>query len=50
MSLAEMKNFAQQIVGTPELIEYDYNHPVAVVEYRDGSINDVIYKTKVNNE
>jgi len=50
MSLAEMKNFAQQIVGIPELIEYDYNHPVAVVEYRDGSINDVIYKTKVNNE
>jgi len=50
MSLTAMKDFTQQIVGTPKPIEYDYNHPVAVVEYRDGSINDVIYQTKVSHE
>lgn len=50
MTLEEMRDFAKKIVGEPSPIEYDYQTPVALVEYRDGSIGDVIYKTKLNND
>ncbi|WP_284070278.1 citrate lyase subunit alpha [Mesoplasma lactucae] len=43
-TLEEMKAFAEGIVGKADAIKYDYSHPVALVEYRDGSINDIIYK------
>ncbi|AOG60987.1 citrate lyase subunit alpha / citrate CoA-transferase [Spiroplasma helicoides] len=45
-TLQEMMEFAYSIVGKPKPIEYDYSKPVAVVEYRDGSIIDIIYKVK----
>ncbi|ASP28339.1 citrate lyase subunit alpha / citrate CoA-transferase [Spiroplasma corruscae] len=46
VSLKEMMDFAYSIVGKPKKIEYDYSKPVAVVEYRDGTIIDIIYKVK----
>lgn len=44
VTLSEMKDFAYSIVGKPNEIKFDYTKPVALVEYRDGSIIDVIYK------
>ncbi|ARU92251.1 hypothetical protein SCLARK_001806 [Spiroplasma clarkii] len=45
-SLQEMKEFAKTIVGEPKPIDWDYSTPVAIVEARDGSVLDVIYKVK----
>lgn len=45
-TLEEMLDFAKTIVGEPKAIEWDYETPVAIVEARDGSILDVIYKVK----
>lgn len=44
VTLQEMRDFALSIVGESEPIKFDYSTPVALVEYRDGSIIDVIYK------
>lgn len=44
VSLEEMKNFAYSLIGEPTEIKFDKTKPVALVEYRDGSIIDVIYK------
>ncbi|SKC48366.1 citrate lyase subunit alpha [Maledivibacter halophilus] len=45
LTIEELKNMAADIVGTPEPIEYT-DKVVAVVEYRDGSIIDIIYQIK----
>lgn len=41
-TIAELKDKAYQIVGTPEPIAYG-EHVVALIEYRDGSLIDVVY-------
>ncbi|MGA0448092.1 MAG: citrate lyase subunit alpha [Candidatus Phytoplasma pyri] len=45
-TIEELRDFAYSIVGKPEAIEYDKNHIVALIEYIDGSLIDVIYKVK----
>lgn len=45
VTIEELKKMAADIVGTPEPIEYT-DKIVAVVEYRDGSIIDVIKQVK----
>ncbi|MFL2101433.1 citrate lyase subunit alpha [Desemzia sp. FAM 23989] len=44
-TIEELKEKAYAIVGTPDPIEYE-EKVVAVVEYRDGSIIDVVRKVK----
>lgn len=44
-SIEELKEKAYSIVGVPEKIEYD-DKVVGVIEYRDGSIIDVVRKVK----
>lgn len=43
MTIEEMKSLAEEIAGVPEPIALT-DEIVAVVEYRDGSIIDVVYK------
>lgn len=44
ITLEQLKINALDIIGKPKPIKYDKNHPVAIVQYRDGSIIDIIYK------
>ncbi|SFH64071.1 citrate lyase subunit alpha [Pisciglobus halotolerans] len=44
-TIEELKEKAYAVVGTPDPIEYE-DKVVAVVEYRDGSIIDVVQKVK----
>lgn len=44
-TIEELKDIAMKIVGIPDEIEYD-DQVIAIVEYRDGSIIDVIRKVK----
>lgn len=44
-TIKELKNRVESIVGIPEKIQYD-DKVVALVEYRDGSIIDVVRKVK----
>jgi len=44
-TIQELKNKVESIVGVPDNIEYD-EKVVAIVEYRDGSIIDVVRKVK----
>jgi len=44
-TLEELKEKAYQIVGKPDPIEYE-DRVVALIEYRDGSIIDVVRKVK----
>lgn len=44
-TIEELKNKAYGIVGTPDPIEYE-DQIVALVEYRDGTILDVVRKVK----
>jgi len=44
-SIEELKEKAYKIVGTPDPIEYN-DKIVALIEYRDGSIIDVVRKVK----
>ncbi|MDR0807121.1 MAG: citrate lyase subunit alpha [Enterobacteriaceae bacterium] len=46
MTIDEMKTLAEDIAGVPEPIAMT-DKVVAVVEYRDGSIIDVVYKPEV---
>lgn len=46
ITLEDMKKFAYEIVGKPQKIEFDYSKPVGIIEWRDGSILDIIYKVK----
>ncbi len=45
MSIKELKKIAESMTGVPEKIELD-DKVVAVVEYRDGTIIDVVRKIK----
>lgn len=44
-TIQELKDKVESIVGVPDNIEYD-DKVVAIVEYRDGSIIDVVRKVK----
>jgi citrate lyase subunit alpha / citrate CoA-transferase len=44
-SIEELKEKAYKILGTPDKIQYD-DQVIAVVEYRDGSVIDVVRKIK----
>jgi citrate lyase subunit alpha/citrate CoA-transferase len=44
--IRELKASIEKLTGTPEHVEYDESRPVAVVEYRDGTLIDTIYKIK----
>lgn len=46
LSIEEMKEKAEKLVGKPKPISYNRNKIVALVEYRDGTIMDVIYQVK----
>ena len=50
MTLAELQALAYEFVGKPEEVELSQNDKdiVAVVEYRDGSILDVIRKPMIS--
>ncbi|WZL72732.1 citrate lyase subunit alpha [Clostridiaceae bacterium 35-E11] len=45
MTIEELKQIAEKITGTPKKIEQD-DKVVAVVEYRDGTVIDVVKKIK----
>lgn len=45
MTIEELKNMAENMVGVPDKIEFD-DKIVAVVEYRDGTVIDVVRKIK----
>ncbi len=47
ITMEKAREIATKLVGTPKPIEFD-EQIVAVVEYRDGSIIDVIRKSKTN--
>lgn len=44
-TIEELRDEAYALVGKPEEIEYE-EQVVAMIEYRDGTIIDVVYKTK----
>lgn len=44
-SIEELKDMAQNITGKPETIEFD-EKVIGIVEYRDGTVIDVIRKVK----
>lgn len=45
MTIHELKEIAEEMTGIPEKIEFD-DKIVAVVEYRDGTVIDVVRKVK----
>lgn len=45
LTIQELKDKAESIVGVPDRIEYD-EKVIGIVEYRDGSIIDVVRKVK----
>ncbi|HEY4544102.1 MAG TPA: citrate lyase subunit alpha [Tissierellaceae bacterium] len=45
VSIEELKDKAEKITGKPDKVEFE-DEIVGVVEYRDGSIIDVMYKVK----
>lgn len=45
LTIEELKNIAEEMTGVPKKVEFD-NKVVAVVEYRDGTVIDVVRKVK----
>lgn len=45
-TMQELKEKAEKLTGKPKAIAYNRDKIVALVEYRDGSIIDVIYQVK----
>lgn len=45
ITIEELKNIAEEMTGVPEKIE-SHNQIVAVIEYRDGTVIDVVRKVK----
>ncbi len=45
MTIEELKNIAEEMTGAPNKIEFE-DEIVAVVEYRDGTVIDVVRKVK----
>ena len=46
IEIEKLKEQIESVTGIPDLVEFDYDHPVALVEYRDGSIIDTVYRVK----
>ncbi|MDO8167920.1 citrate lyase subunit alpha [Candidatus Phytoplasma melaleucae] len=44
--IRELRDLAYSIVGVPEKIIYNTNHIIALIEYRDGTLIDVVYKSE----
>lgn len=45
LSIQEMKDLSEQIAGIPQSqLAYKTKKPVAVVEYRDGTVIDIVYQ------
>ena len=42
--IRELKERVERITGVPRPIALDRDHPVGVVEYRDGSVIDTLYR------
>lgn len=45
-SMQQLKEMAEHLTGKPEPIKYNRDKIVAVVEYRDGSVMDVVYQVQ----
>lgn len=45
-TMEELRNLSYKIIGKPQNIEYNYDKIIGLVEYRDGSLIDVIYQPK----
>lgn len=46
IEIEKLKEQIESVTGIPDPVEFDYDHPVALVEYRDGSIIDTVYRVK----
>jgi len=46
IDIEKLKEQIESVTGIPDPVEFDYDHPVALVEYRDGSIIDTVYRVK----
>lgn len=44
--ICELRDLAYSIVGKPLPINYDTNRVIALIEYRDGTLIDTVYKVK----
>ncbi|MFW8664558.1 citrate lyase subunit alpha, partial [Candidatus Phytoplasma citri] len=44
--IRELRDLAYSIVGKPLPIDYDTNRVIALIEYRDGTLIDTVYKVK----
>ncbi|WP_448807681.1 citrate lyase subunit alpha [Aminobacterium mobile] len=44
--IRNLKMEVEKLTGVPETVRFDTNKIVALVEYRDGSLIDVVYKVK----
>jgi len=42
----DLKREIESVTGIPDPVEFDHDHPVALVEYRDGTLIDTIYRVK----
>lgn len=46
VDIHDLKTKVEAMTGVPELVEYDESKIVAVVEYRDGTLIDSVYRVK----
>ncbi|MEA3508660.1 MAG: citrate lyase subunit alpha [Synergistota bacterium] len=46
MDIADLKRDVERLTGLPEPLTFDEKRPVALVEYRDGTIIDTVYRVK----
>ncbi|WP_279011023.1 citrate lyase subunit alpha, partial [Synergistes jonesii] len=44
--ISSLKKEVEKLTGVPETIEFDYERPLAAVEYRDGTLIDAVYAAK----
>lgn len=44
--ITDLKKEVELLTGVPRPVEYDEEHIVAVVEYRDGTLLDTVYRTR----
>ncbi|MBN1332123.1 MAG: citrate lyase subunit alpha [Synergistales bacterium] len=41
-----LKRETEKVTGIPDPVEFDHDHPVALVEYRDGTLIDTVYRIR----
>jgi citrate lyase subunit alpha/citrate CoA-transferase len=41
-----LKKEVESVTGIPDPVEFDLDHPVALVEYRDGTLIDTVYRVR----